>query len=409
MSSYSSSEGADSISEPETTHPSANMCIIYDSDDEHVSNTDHPVQMFGRMTDTHHEPSAESAEVDTVVSSQSLETTPDNSLTADAIPTGMTANATTTTSTATCTLICTECENELTTDHPTYVNLTFIRSITRRWCEQCGEATLHGLTRDENPIEIPVPPSHAPTCTYQNRKLTNADVNQSLHIFQRLLKYCSRADAVRSLTSGDVQSRYLHDILEEAIQMSHGAWDDLRRCIEAPDGSPSNSVGNSVEVDWPRTIATRTVHTRPIQAQNAHARQVHAQSAQSRNHETEQDPMLVDDLTFLSHITGGAPFQEQPEALKTAILTTILAGSENHAERSVHNRSSGSSDKHGKIEILASISHDIHTGKTEVHPAWLRDFRDILFPTEQETVDHDLRDVTNAVPARNPSLDHDEQ
>ena len=151
-------------------------------------------------------------------------------------------------------------------------------------------------------------------------------------------------------------------------------------------------------------MATGTVHTRPIQAQNAHARQMHAQSSQSRNHETEQDSMLVDDLTFLSHITGGAPFQEQPEALKTAILTTILAGSEtqshaeraNHSKRSVHSRSSGSSDKPGKIEILASISHDIHTGKTEVHPAWLKDFRDLLFPTEQETVDHDMQDVTNA-------------
>ena len=126
--------------------------------------------------------------------------------------------------------------------------------------------------------------------------------------------------------------------------MSHGAWDDLRRCIEAPDESPSNSVGNSVEVDWPRTIATGTVHTRPIQAQNAHARQMHAQSSQSRNHGTEQDSMLVDDLTFLSHIAGGAPFQEQSEAIKTAILTTILAGSEtqshaegaNHCKRSVH-------------------------------------------------------------------------
>ena len=132
--------------------------------------------------------------------------------------------------------------------------------------------------------------------------------------------------------------------------------------------------------------------------------------------------MLVDDLTLLSHIIGNTPFQEQSEALKSSILTAILTGSEattqSHAESSNRPRnaeqlrtstSSGSNDKHGKIEILASITHDVYTGKTEVHPSWLRDFKDILFPIAREADDHDLRSDAVAVPARNPSLDHDDQ
>ena len=326
--SSSNSTRQDSVSDPETTHPSVNMCTIYDSEDEHTEDSDHPVQMFDRVEGEHQESRAQSVNGDTAGENRSDEARPkkaprvipdyrysghfpweqipredlpdydsesedpdENSgdtgkvtssstnwprrqpttdrspspgteseyvpsctLTcteckneviidhpshrvwcdtcgaktlqdlkhsdddvmiseANAIPTGMAVDCSNLQETQTCTLICTECENEIVTDHPTLVNLTLTTSTTRRWCNECGEPTLHGLARDTRPIVIPDPPRHPPMSTYPNRTLTSEDVRRSLHHFSQLIRYSSRKDAVRSLLREEVQSKDLHEIL----------------------------------------------------------------------------------------------------------------------------------------------------------------------------------------------------
>ena len=119
----------------------------------------------------------------------------------------------------------------------------------------------------------------------------------------------------------------------------------------------------------------------------------------------------MDDLTFLSQVIGGAKFQELPETLKTRALTALLKESENHGESATdQDRSKTSNEscqKSRKIEILASISHDIDTGETEVQPEWLNEY--LRFPKKQEKDDQDLRGDTDAVPARDQSQDSGNQ
>ena len=110
------------------------------------------------------------------------------------------------------TLTCTECG---TTHRGSRLPPETGRPGTYSLYVDCG-ITLHDVLPDADPNEIPYQPTHAPYCTFQKRILTDQEARQTLHFFPLLTR-------TRHLISGTIQGKDLHEILEDAIQMSLGA------------------------------------------------------------------------------------------------------------------------------------------------------------------------------------------